>query len=154
MRHRNAIKRMISDYILIQAETAIAIGIIGSIFAGEQKITYQYFFLPAVIGLICMLPCLITYFKEDMTIRQILIQRVVEWLVLEVAIIGLVYYVVGDAPGKEGYLAMVFSILFFDITTYGISYYLEKREADTINEKLKENRRERDAAIFTDQTIQ
>ena len=36
-----------------------------------QKITYSYFFLPAIIGLICMLPCLITYFKEDMTVKQI-----------------------------------------------------------------------------------
>lgn len=140
MKHGDTLRRMISDYILIQAETALSIGIIGSIFANEQKITYQYFFLPAVLGLICMLPCVITYFKEDMTIKQIMIQRIVEWIVLEAAIIGVVYHIVGDAPGRAGYLAMVFSILFFDIATYGISYYLEKRETDTINEKLKEKR--------------
>lgn len=142
MKHSGAIKQMIVDYILIQAETALAIGIIGSIFAGDQKITYHYFFLPAILGLICMVPCLITYFKEDMTIRQIIIQRVVEWIVLEVTIIAAVYYIVGDAPGTAGYIAIVFSILFCDIATYAASFFLEKREADIVNEKLRQRRLE------------
>ena len=143
MKHSNAIKQMLADYILVQAETALSIGIIGSIFASEQKITYQYFFLPALIGFICMLPCVITYFKEDMTVKQIIVQRVVELIVLEIALMGAVYYIVGDVPGKSGYIAIGFSILLFDIATYGISYYLEKRETDILNEKLKENREKR-----------
>lgn len=140
MKHGFAYKRMISDYILIQAETALAIGIIGSIFAREQQITYQYFFLPAIIGLICMIPCIITYIKDDMTIKQIIIQRVVELIVLEIAIIGVIYYIVGDAPGKYGYIAIFFSVFFFDVITYVISYCMEKKEADVINKKLRENR--------------
>lgn len=140
MKHSKIIKQMLADYILIQAETALSIGMIGSIFASEEKITYQYFFLPALIGLICMLPCVITYLKEDMTMKQIIVQRVVELIVLEIALMGMIYYIVGDVPGKIGYVAIGFTILFFDIATYGISYYLEKREADTINEKLKEIR--------------
>lgn len=143
MKHSNAIKQMLADYILVQAETALSIGINGSIFASEQKITYQYFFLPALIGFICMLPCVITYFKEDMTVKQIIVQRVVELIVLEIALMGAVYYIVGDVPGKSGYIAIGFSILLFDIATYGISYYLEKRETDILNEKLKENREKR-----------
>lgn len=140
VKHIDGIRRMLSDYILIQAETALSIGIIGSIFAGEQRISYQYFFLPAILGIICMLPCIITYFKEDMTIRQIIIQRVVELIVLEIAIIAIIYKMVGNALSKTGYIAMVFSILFFDILTYAVSYFLEKKEADSINEKLKQLR--------------
>ncbi|MDD6573334.1 MAG: hypothetical protein PUF12_13200 [Thermoflexaceae bacterium] len=133
---RDAFKRMISDYILIQAEVALSFGIVGSIFAKDVPITFSYFFLPAVIGLICMLPCIIIYLKEDLTVKQVIIQRIVEWVVLEIVIIRIVYAMVGNAPGKAGYIAMVFSILFFDIATYVISYYLEKREADDINKKL------------------
>lgn len=133
---RDAFKRMISDYILVQAEVALSFGIVGSIFAKDVPITFSYFFLPAVIGLICMLPCIIIYLKEDLTVKQVIIQRIVEWIVLEVVIIRIVYAMVGNAPGKAGYIAMVFSILFFDIATYVISYYLEKREADDINKKL------------------
>lgn len=143
MKNINAWKKMISDYIMVQAEIALSIGIIGSIFAGDESITYTYFFLPALLGLICMLPCVITYFKEDMTIKQIMIQRVLEVIVLEIGIIGIIYYIVGDAPGKAGYIAIVFSVLFFDILSYVLSYILERKEADAINAKLKADREKR-----------
>lgn len=137
---RNALKRMISDYILIQAEIALSFGIVGSIFAKDVSISFSYFLLPAIIGLLCIIPCIITYVKEDLTVKQIMIQRIVEWIVLEIAFIWIVYKMVGDVPGKLGYVAIFFSILFFDIATYAISYFLEKREADDINKKLAQIR--------------
>ena len=137
---RNALKRMISDYILIQAEIALSFGIVGSIFAKDLSISFSYFLLPAILGLLCIIPCIITYVKEDLTVKQIMIQRIVEWIVLEVAFIWIVYKMVGDVPGKLGYVAIFFSILFFDIATYAISYFLEKREADDINKKLAQIR--------------
>ena len=131
---------MISDYILIQAEIALSFGIVGSIFAKDVSISFSYFLLPAIIGLLCFIPCIITYVKEDLTVKQIMIQRIVEWIVLEIAFIWIVYKMVGDVPGKLGYVAIFFSILFFDIATYAISYFLEKREADDINKKLAQIR--------------
>ena len=96
---------MISDYILIQAEIALSFGIVGSIFAKDVSISFSYFLLPAIIGLLCIIPCIITYVKEDLTVKQIMIQRIVEWIVLEVAFIWIVYKMVGDVPGKLGYVA-------------------------------------------------
>ena len=139
MKHSSVWKQMVSDYVLIQAETALSIAIIGSIFLREERIPYSYFFLPAIIGFICMLPCIITYFKEDMTVKQIMAQRVIEWVVLELAILCMVRYLVGDLLGMAGYVGIGISVTVFDIATYGISYALEKREADAINEILKRN---------------
>ena len=135
--NRDTFSKMVSDYILIQAEIAFSFGIIGSIFAKDVSISFSYFFLPAILGLICMLPCIITYVKEDLTIKQIIIQRIVEWIILEAVFIWMAYKMLGDVPGKIGYVAIGFSILFFDVATYVISYFLEKREADDINEKLE-----------------
>ena len=138
MKNSNVWKQMLSDYLVIQAETALSIAIIGSIFLSEEKITYSYFFLPAIIGIICMLPCMVTYFKEDLTIKQVITQRVIEWLVLEVAFVCLVRYLIGDKIGVAGYIAVGISVTVFDIATYGISYLLEKREADVLNSILKQ----------------
>lgn len=136
----NTIKKMLSDYILVQAEIALSFGIIGTVFARDVSISFSYFFLPAILGLICMLPCVVVYLKEDMTVKQVMIQRVVEWIVLELVILWVAYKMVGDVPGKMGYVVMACSILFFDVATYGISYYLERREAADINKKLREIR--------------
>lgn len=139
MKHNDIWKQMVSDYLLIQAETALSIAIIGSIFLKEQTITYSYFFLPAIIGIICMLPCLVTYFKEDLTVKQVIAQRVIEWVVLEIVFLCMARYLAGDKLGTAGYVALGISVTFFDIATYGISYLLEKRETDVLNEILKRN---------------
>ena len=138
--NQTVIKRMISDYILVQAEIALSFGIVGSIFAGDVSITFSYFLLPAVLGLICMLPCIVVYVKEDLTVKQVIIQRVMEWIVLEIVFLWGTYQMVGDIPGLLGYGVVAFTILFFDVASYTISYYLEKREADDINRKLNEIR--------------
>ena len=138
--NQTVIKRMVLDYIIVQAEIALSFGIVGSIFAGDVPIRFSYFFLPAVLGLICMLPCIIVYVKEDMTVKQVMIQRIVEWIVLEAVILWIAYKMVGDVPGVVGYVAMAVSILVFDVASYAISYYLEKREADDVNVKLSEIR--------------
>ena len=138
--NQTVIKRMISDYILVQAEIALSFGIVGSIFAGDVSITFSYFLLPAVLGLICMLPCIVVYVKEDLTVKQVIIQRVTEWIVLEIVFLWGTYQMVGDIPGLLGYGVVAFPILFFDVASYTISYYLEKREADDINRKLNEIR--------------
>ena len=138
--NQTVIKRMISDYILVQAEIALSFGIVGSIFAGDVSITFSYFLLPAVLGLICMLPCIVVYVKEDLTVKQVIIQRVMEWIVLEIVFLWGTYQMVGDIPGMLGYGVVAFTILFFDVASYTISYYLEKREADDINRKLNEIR--------------
>lgn len=139
---RNAFKRMISDYILVQAEIALSFGVVGSIFAKDVAISFSYFLLPAIIGFICILPCIVTYVKEDLTIKQVIVQRIVEWIILEIVFVWIVHKMVGDAPGKIGYVAIVFSVMFFDAATYFVSYYLEKREADDINKKLEQLRAE------------
>lgn len=140
---KNGWKKMILDYIMVQAEITASIGIIGSFFVREQIISYHYFFLPAFLAFICMLPCMVTYFKDDMTVRQIILQRIIEVIVIEIAMIGIIYHIVGDALGMGGYVAVAGSVLIFDIFTYVYSYMMEKNEADAINDKLKADREKR-----------
>ena len=40
--NQTVIKRMVSDYIIVQAEIALSFGIVGSIFAGDVPITFSY----------------------------------------------------------------------------------------------------------------
>lgn len=110
--NRDTFSKMVLDYILIQAEIAFSFGIIGSIFAKDVSISFSYFFLPAILGLICMLPCIITYVKEDLTIKQIIIQRIVEWIILEAVFIWMAYKMLGDVPGNLAMWQLDFQFCF------------------------------------------
>ena len=47
----------------------------------------------------------------------------------------------GDVFPNIGYLAILISTAFFDVSAYIVKWYLEKEEADKINRKIAEHRK-------------
>lgn len=140
MKEFDPLREFLFDYIVAVAENTLAIAVIGSIFLGDAAVSFFYFFVPFVLALICMLPCVPIYLKEDMTIRQILIQRGVELIVLEIAMYAAVKLMFGDVMPRVGYILVMFSVAFFQTMSYLIKWYLEKEEAEKINRKIQEHR--------------
>lgn len=140
MKEFDPVREFIFDYITVVAECTFAIAVIGSIFAGEADISFLYFFLPFGLALLCMLPCIPIYIKEDMTIRQILWQRGAELLVLEIAMCIAARVIIGDKFPIPGYEAILLSTAFFDILFYFIKWYLEKEEV-RLTERLQNTER-------------
>ena len=143
MKAFDPIREFIFDYITVVAENTLSIAVVGSLFARDVQISFMHFFLPFGLALVCMLPCLPTYFIEDLTIKQIMVQRFVEWIVLEVAIIWVVHFLFGDRVGEVVYIVVFFSVVFFEVLSYVIKWYLEKGEADRVNDALKKLREKR-----------
>lgn len=141
MKSSDVLKRMLSDFLNINAETTLAIAIIGSIFAGKTQITYHYFFIPLILSIIYMLPCIPVYFKENMTIKQVMIQRIAELIVIEGATIWVAYLLAGGVFSIYGYIAVGISVLVFDLLTYLLQWYFEKSTADNINRIINEMRK-------------
>lgn len=143
MKEFDPVREFIFDYITVVAENTLAIAVIGSIFVRDASISFVYFFLPFVLALICMLPCIPIYLKEDMTVKQVLLQRGIELVVLEIAMCFAIRFVMGESFPQIGYVAILISTAFFDVLSYLIKWYLEKEEADKINRKIKEHRRKK-----------
>ena len=143
MKEFDPVREFIFDYITVVAENTLAIAVIGIIFVRDASISFVYFFLPFVLALICMIPCIPIYLKEDMTVKQILLQRGIELVVLEVAMCLAIRFVMGESFPEIGYVAILISTAFFDVLSYLIKWYLEKEEADKINRKIEEYRRKK-----------
>ena len=141
MKNSDVLKRMLSDFLNINAETTLAIAIIGSIFAGKTQITYHYFFIPLILSIIYMLPCIPVYFKENMTVKQVIFQRIAELIVIEGATIWVAYLLAGGVFSIYGYVAVGISVLIFDLLTYLLQWYFEKSTADNINRIINEMRK-------------
>lgn len=144
MKEFDPFREFLFDYITVVAENTLAIAVIGSIFAGDVNISFGYFFLPFLLAFLCMLPCIPIYLKEDMTVKQILWQRGIELVVLEIAMCLAIYFVMEDSFPRAGYFAIMLSTAFFDVLSYLIKWYLEKEEADKINRKITEHRRKKE----------
>ena len=144
MKEFDPVREFLFDYITVVAENTLAIAVIGTVFAKGATISFAYFFMPFVLGLVCMLPCIPIYLKEDMTVKQVMLQRGVELLVLEAAMYAATRFVVGDALSAGGYAAVLVSTAFFEVLSYVIKWYLEKEEADKINKRIEEHRRKKE----------
>lgn len=144
MKEFDPLREFIFDYITVVAENTLSIAVIGTIFVRNESITFVYFFLPFVLALLCMIPCIPIYLKEDLTVKQVLIQRSVELVVLEIAMYWVIRFLIWDMLPAAGYVAILFSVAFFDVLSYLIKWYLEKEEADKINRRIQERRKRRE----------
>ena len=100
--------------------------VIGSLFARNNSISFVYFFLPFGLALICMIPCIPIYLKEDMTISQIMWQRGIELVVLEIAMCAVIYLIMGDSVSTIVYVAILISTAVCDVLSYLVKWYPEK----------------------------
>ena len=50
------------DLFFVETECTLSFAIIGTIFARNAAISYAHFFIPLVLGVVCMIPCLPVYF--------------------------------------------------------------------------------------------
>lgn len=137
MHDGSVLKRLLFDYIMVAAEITLSVAIIGSIFAGDEVITYHYFFIPFLMAAACMLPCLIIYLNEQLTIRQVLIQRVIQFVILEVVVLAFARWMIGDMLTLPLGIVITISLIIIDIGTYLLEWYFERAEATRLNEQLR-----------------
>lgn len=126
------------DFFLVETECTLSFAIIGTLFAREAAISYAHIFLPLVFGLVCMIPCIPVYLKENMTIPQVLVQRSVELVFLEIVFVVASKILVGSVIGSKGLVAVAISVVVFDFFSYFFMYKMEKAETEKLNKKLNE----------------
>lgn len=126
------------DFFVTEFECTLSFAIIGTLFAKNATVSYAYFFIPLFLGLICMIPCIPIYIKEDMTIPQVIVQRSVELIVLEIVCVWSAWLLAGNFLGISGLVAVAISTASFDALSYCIMYKMEKAETERLNRKLKE----------------
>jgi len=137
----DTVKKIIFDFLVVVAESVLAFAVLGTIFARDMQITYAYFFLPLVLSVIYMLPCITLYVKEDLTIGQIIFQRIAEWIVIEIITEIIIYKIIGDKMPIAGYVGVGIAIFVLDFVSYITSYIFEKKNTELINNIIMENKK-------------
>lgn len=131
------------NFLTVIAETTLSIAVIGAIFAGDVKITYHYFFLPIVLSVAYMLPCLPIYLKENMSVKQVIFRRILELIIIEAGTLFVAHLLVGERLGVVGYIVVGASVLIFDVLSYITQYIYEKSKAEKINKIISNMRGKR-----------
>ena len=135
------VKEIIFDFINVVIEKTFAITVISSIFVRNVNARYEYVYFPFILAVIYVLSYIPIYINEDMTIKQILLQRAAGLLMLEITMCFVVSYSTGGNLPGLGYVAVILFTAFFDALSYMTRWYLDMEKADMINRKIAERRR-------------
>lgn len=111
-------------------------GVMGVLFFPDVMLDYGAFFSPPIFGAIGVLLGVVTISKKELTVKQVLIRRVIHLLLIETVVFGLNYLVgVTFPPIVSITLTLGIAIVF--ILVYLICWLDERRCANDFNQMLK-----------------
>lgn len=128
-------KNLMTFFIIVTCVT-VAIAILGANFDKGTTFGYEAFYSPIIIGIIAVLPSFVLYSKKELSLKQMLLRRILHFIVLEMILIGFGYLtkILRDTNVTISFALSVFIIYLF---TNFITWIIDSRTANEINVGLK-----------------
>ena len=115
----------------------VAMLILGFMFQPEMRFGYEVFLYPLIYGLIGMIPGLFLETKKELTVRQLVVRKSVELLLLIVLLLAFMFGgrpLTGEAVITAAGVAV--SIIIIYILIHVIEWMLDTRTAKSMTEDL------------------
>ena len=112
-------------------------GTLGMLFYPEETLDYGAFFAPPIFGALSVLLGLVTWSKKELSVRQVLLRRVIHLLLIEGMVFGL-NYASGIVFPPVVYVTLALGIAFIFVLVYIILWINDQKSAQLFNQKLKE----------------
>lgn len=129
-------KKTLMNFFVIVTGVTIAIAVLGMNFQTEAEFGYEAYFSPILIGAVATLPSFVLYSCKELTIKQMIIRKLLHFIVLLLTMVGF-----GKAAGllfnTEVTWMFILSVFVVYVFTTAIKWILDSKTADEINKGLK-----------------
>lgn len=136
MSFRNFLKRCLMEFFIITTCVTAATAVLGQRLDPTAKFGYEGFYSPLVFGFISLLPSLVTYSRKELSFRKTLLRMALHFILLEIILIAFGRQA-GILSGVSDTLSFALTVLIVYLAVTWVSWYLDSKEADKINAKLK-----------------
>lgn len=130
------LKKLLINYFIIVTGITVAIAIIGLSFYPKERLPYNAFFSPLIFGAVATLPAVVMYSKKELTFKQMLIRRILHFIILEISQLG-IGYITGLIKSFDMVLMLSSSVLAVYLFRIIIGLIIDSRTAIDINNGLK-----------------
>lgn len=136
MEIRNILKKYMIDFLMIQAGITLAIGIISCINPPPAGINRYMFFMPFVYAFFCLLPSFVTCSREELSIKQMVVRKVIQFILIE-SLVVLVSYFMGPLHDIFMGIAIIIAVAVIYAVVNGLDYLISKADAESMTKKLQ-----------------
>lgn len=136
MEIRNILKKYMIDFLMIQAGITLAIGIISCINPPPAGINRYMFFMPFVYAFLCLLPSFVTYSREELSIKQMTVRKVIQFVLIELLVV-LVSCIMGPLHDIFMGIAIIMVVAVIYAVVNCLDYLIFKADAEAMTKKLQ-----------------
>ncbi len=130
------IKETLSSFFIIAALIDAAMFVLGIVFRPEQRFGYEVFVYPLIYAAISCVPQLIMYSSKELTLRQMIVRKIITLCMIVVVIL---LFVLGGSSFDIGVAAgIAASVVIIFIAVNVIQWYLDTKTAKQMTDALME----------------
>lgn len=130
------VKKIVLGFFISFTCISIAMLVVGLIYEPDATFGYDLFLSPLLFSLVAVIPSFIHYANHELSVKAIIIRKVLHLVLLEVLILGILAYA-NRLSSIQMTLSLGLSILIIDLTVNLIFYMNDKKTADDLNQAIK-----------------
>lgn len=136
-RVKDGIKDYSTGFFISVTLITAAMLIIGLLFRPDQQFGYEVFVYPLIYGLIGMIPTLVIHTNKELSVKQIIIRKIMQLLLLVVLILGFIFGgTVMNSDTIPAVIAVAFSIVVIYILVNVIEWMMDEKTARDMTQDL------------------
>lgn len=132
---REFIRRQIRSFMISHVLITIVVGVTGMLLSPDTQLGYWAYFIPLLYAVLCVLPGFIMYSKKELTIRQVMVRKVLQLVLIEGIILGLLA-VFGSLESIKVVVTIMISVVIVYVTVNLIEWISEVRDTTMMNQML------------------
>lgn len=137
MRFKAFIRSICATYFIIVTLINLSTFVLGSIYRPEERFGYDAFLTPLLYGFLGILPMCVMYSAKEMTRREVFIRKILQFILLEVLLLGFVFGYAGGSKDNMGQIvSFALSVFVIFVLAHVISFMLDTQEARQMTRDL------------------
>lgn len=129
------IKSVLQSFFVIVTLVNVSTLILGLAFQPDYKFGYEAFLSPLIYGFLGILPSILMYSKNELSIRQIVIRKLFQFIALEL----ILFFVGFKGFGAEPKIVVSFlsSVAVIFVLVHIITWFIDSKSAKELTQELQ-----------------
>lgn len=139
---KDMIKDFFEGFFISVTLINLAMFILGLLFRPDQRFGYEVFIYPLIYGLIGMIPILVVRTQKELSVKQIIIRKIMQLFLLMVLLLGCIFGQSLTEPDRiPAIIGVAFSIVLIYVLVNVIEWMMDERTAKDMTEDLLQMQR-------------
>lgn len=138
---RETVVRYFRIFLITHLFIAINTAIVGQYLEPDAHLTYHSMWGPVIMAFLCILPSFLLHSTKDLSIRQVMIRRVIQVLMIEGIVLGFLYIVVPMRDIKTALVVAASVVIVYGVICV-VDWVQGCMDAEAMNRRLEQLKKE------------